>query len=195
MRSKSVFVTFFATVAFFLTLQDLLTDGRLIFPEEDADEFAALGKKLRDTFQPSDLLESLVVVDYIRAQWRLDRFNHLQNIHFERLSTSATATNCGPGFAHISDYQSNRALEPLCQYEGALRKHQERRMSLFRKLRLVSKPGKNAANFPPPESTPDQSVHRLPRRRPRIDVETFQARMKKMQKLEGEPPPEIIYIT
>lgn len=140
------------------TLQDLLADGRLIFPEEDADEFAALAQELWDTFQPSDLLESLVVVDYILAQWRLDRLNHLQNIYFERLSTSASATNCGPGFAYISDYQSNQALEPLCQYEGALRKHQERRMSLFRKLRSDSKPSKNAANFPAPESTADQPV-------------------------------------
>jgi len=79
---KKRFRHVFRDSGFFLTLQDLLTDGRLIFPEEDADEFAALGKKLRDTFQPSYLLESLVVVDYIRAQWRLDRFNHLQNIHF-----------------------------------------------------------------------------------------------------------------
>ena len=117
------------------TLADLLADGRLIFPGEEGADFALLATGLWDAFQPANLLEGFVACDFIIAEWRLERLNHMRKIIFARRSTSDSEVNCGDSFAFVNDYHTTHALEPLLEYERALQKHREKRMTLFRKLR------------------------------------------------------------
>ena len=130
------------------TLEDLLSDARLIFPAEDSGDLAALSQDLWNSFAPTNLLEAFVVTDFILAQWRIERLKRLDELFFERFSTSTSGTHCGPGFAFIRDHQSNHALDTLRQYECALQKHQEKRMILFRKLRSEGKSENDLATAP-----------------------------------------------
>jgi hypothetical protein len=116
-------------------LHDLLADFRVVFPGEDSDAYHALACELWATFQPANLLEGFVVVDFIQTQWRLDRALHLQTVLLEDSAVSASGHDCGFGFGFLHDCQRNCALEPLRHYEAALRKRLEKRMSLFHKLR------------------------------------------------------------
>ena len=130
------------------TLEDLLADPRLIYPAEEAVDLVTLAHELWNSFAPQNLLEAFVVIDFILVQWRIERLKRLHDLVFERFSTSTTETQCGPGFAFISDAQSNNALDALRQYESALHKHQEKRMILFRKLRSEAKSEKDLATVP-----------------------------------------------
>jgi hypothetical protein len=121
------------------TLEDLLSDSRLILPDENADDFAELSQELWNSFAPANLLEAFVVTDFILAQWRIQRLNRLVELVFDRTSTSVSGDQCGPGFAFIRDHQSSQALDGLRQYDGALQKHQDNRMRLFRELRSEEK--------------------------------------------------------
>ena len=126
------------------TLADLLADHRLVFPGEDAAGFAAMAKDLFSTLQPANIIEGFVAVDIVVAEWRLERLERMKGILFGRLSISATGAERDASFAFVNDYQSNRALEPLLQYESALRRHHDKRLKLHWQLKMNG--GQNGAD-------------------------------------------------
>jgi hypothetical protein len=117
------------------TLEACLADNRLILPEEDANTYQSLVRRMWTTFLPVNLLEELVASDFIQAQWRLERVMRMERALFERSAVSATGQLCTFGFGFVQDSQRNQALESLHHYESVLRKRMEKRMALWRHLR------------------------------------------------------------
>ena len=117
------------------TLEDCLTDSRLILPYEDADAYQALARGLWTTLAPTNLLEGFLVSDFIQAQWRSDRALDLLTALMEANAISATGHNQGYGFALLHDAQRSQGTESLNLYETALCKRREGRLALLRLVR------------------------------------------------------------
>lgn len=61
----------------------LLKNGAdALIESEDADEFILLMEAVRDTFQPKDIFELLLMNDFVHAEWELRRLRRLVSAAF-----------------------------------------------------------------------------------------------------------------